>query len=99
MCPITLSTFSPFDSTITCLVSHTGADQLLAAFTLDLDDEWQCKGDVLKYTAKDKQLKVIAQTRLDGVKEVEARAPGVGSVTGKAVNTGTITRWTILLMQ
>ncbi|KAI8818160.1 uncharacterized protein EV422DRAFT_602813 [Fimicolochytrium jonesii] len=61
--------FVDYDDVVVCLVSHTGSDQILAAYNLDLEDEWQCKGDVLKYIAKDKQLKVIAQTRLESVRE------------------------------
>ncbi|KAI8914928.1 hypothetical protein DFJ77DRAFT_548918 [Powellomyces hirtus] len=67
--PIKLSCFVEYDDSIVCLVSHTGTDLVLAAYGLDLEDIWQCKGDVLRYTAKDKQLKVIAQTRLDVVRE------------------------------
>ncbi|KAJ3164369.1 hypothetical protein HDU88_005467 [Geranomyces variabilis] len=67
--PIRLACFVEYDDTIVCQVSHTGMDQVLAAYSLELEDVWQCKGDVLKYTAKDKQLKVIAQTRLDVVRE------------------------------
>ncbi|KAJ3170117.1 hypothetical protein HDU87_008834 [Geranomyces variabilis] len=67
--PIKLACFVEYDDTIVCQVSHTGMDQVLAAYSLELEDVWQCKGDVLKYTAKDKQLKVIAQTRLDVVRE------------------------------
>ncbi|KAJ3161378.1 hypothetical protein HDU86_007160 [Geranomyces michiganensis] len=78
--PIRLACFVEYDDTIVCLVSHTGLDQVLAAYNLELEDVWQCKGDVLKYTAKDKQLKVIAQTRLDVVRErsrgAEADKPG-----------------------
>ncbi|KAJ3009576.1 hypothetical protein HKX48_007864 [Thoreauomyces humboldtii] len=69
LAPIKLTCFVEYDDSIVCLVSHSGTDQVLGAYSLELEDIWQCKGDVLRYTAKDKQLKVIAQTRLESVKE------------------------------
>ncbi|TPX66081.1 hypothetical protein SpCBS45565_g04733 [Spizellomyces sp. 'palustris'] len=67
---IKISCFIEHEESIVCLVSHYGSDHVLAAYNVNLEDQWQCKGDVLRYTAKDKQLKVIAQTRLDTVKDV-----------------------------
>ncbi|KAI9101191.1 hypothetical protein DFS34DRAFT_648072 [Phlyctochytrium arcticum] len=61
--------FAAHEDSIVCLVTHHGTESVLAAYNLLLEDEWQCKEEILRYTSKDKQLKVIAQTRLEVAKE------------------------------
>ncbi|KAJ3039128.1 hypothetical protein HK097_002927 [Rhizophlyctis rosea] len=81
--PIRLSRYVEHDLTIVAVVSHTGFDHVLCAYNTLLDDEWQCKADLLRITAKDKQMKVVAQLRLETVRETGQRGAGGGMGGGR----------------
>ncbi|KAJ3038250.1 hypothetical protein HDV00_000847 [Rhizophlyctis rosea] len=76
--PIRLSHYIEFDLVITAVVSHSGFDHVLCAYNTLLEDEWQCKADLLRITAKDKQMKVVAQLRLETVREQGGAGGGGG---------------------
>ncbi|KAJ3205898.1 hypothetical protein HDU67_008570 [Dinochytrium kinnereticum] len=54
-----------FDNVVASLVSFTGTDLYIAAYTADLEDVWQCKLEYLKLTAKDRQNRTIPQGKLE----------------------------------
>ncbi|KAI9009719.1 hypothetical protein BC832DRAFT_384516 [Gaertneriomyces semiglobifer] len=65
--PIVMVTYSHYSSTLTAVVHHTPADFSVAGYTQTLEDEWQCRGETIRVAARDRMLKVIAQTRFDVV--------------------------------
>ncbi|KAI8847912.1 hypothetical protein BC829DRAFT_232229 [Chytridium lagenaria] len=50
-----------FDNVVATIVSFTGTDLNVAAYTADLEDVWQCKIDYLKLTGKDRQNRTVPQ--------------------------------------
>ncbi|KAJ3282737.1 hypothetical protein HK104_010739 [Borealophlyctis nickersoniae] len=69
--PIKTACYVELDMVIAVVVSFTGIDHILAAYSLTLEDEWQCRGEVLRITAKDKQMKIVTQMRMDTVRETD----------------------------